>query len=123
MSQATWISLNSRDSYLAEIAKHIEDENSLAWSGTDETFHAWLDIGTANWVAVYVATGQSEAWDQGGYVKARAYIAPASHLLTFAHRFSAPFAGHYLFEGSTEPTQAEALALVTSQVTAAFGIQ
>lgn len=120
---ATWISLNTRDSYLSEIAKHIEGENSLAWSGIDETFHAWLDIETANWVVVYVATGQSEAWDRGGYVKAKAYIAPADHVLTFGRRFSAPFAGKYPFDGSTEPTQAEALALIASQVTAAFGIQ
>lgn len=117
-----WIKLHKHDNWVGIIAGHLGTPNSFAWAGEDQ-FHAWLDIDTLNWIAVY-AEAENEVIDEGqGIVRAYVYLAAASETpLTFGRRFRASFVDNRAANTFNGVSFETALASVTADVVKAFNL-
>ena len=80
-----WLKLERGDSYLQNIADVLGNPNSLTWS-RNEAFHAWLDLDTSNWVAVFADAEEDSIRNGGGTVRTYLYLAAQKHPVTFKDR-------------------------------------
>jgi hypothetical protein len=80
-----WLKLERGDSLVDDIADILGNPNSLNWLLGD-TFHAWLDLDTSNWIVVFAAAEQDSLTDRGGVVETRLYLAAQNRQIHFKVR-------------------------------------
>ena len=109
-----WIKLFKGDSYIEIIKGHLGGPNSFEWFG-ETTFHAWLDIDTSNWVAVYSEGEDDNMFHGERLVRTYVFIGGSETPLTFSRRLNLRYMNDSEAETYAKPVFAAALNAVAEE--------